>query len=361
MLIPLQFNPVFKNKIWGGRALEKVLGKSLPENIAIGESWEISGLKDCESVSITQPYYGKKISEILSENKQDLLGIYTRYEEFPLLYKFIDAKQKLSVQVHPDDAWVCANELGFFGKNECWYIVDAKNDSKIICGLKKGITRKILEKAIISNKIEEVLNFVDVSPGDVIFIPARTIHAVLGGILFYELQQSSDITFRLYDWNRLDNNKVARKLHIEEALNILDTTFNNYYKIPPVIFEETSSYIHFFRIACRYFALEEYKFLKDSEISLPVKRSFRVITVLSNNVKLLFDNSSINLLKGSTTLIPACVTGLKAIASSGTHFLLSYVPDLLTEVVAPLSVKKIPRENIVLLGGNPATSDLGIF
>jgi mannose-6-phosphate isomerase len=358
---PLQFRPILKEKIWGGVALKTVLGKAVPPGASIGESWELSGVGGNESIAVTDPYSGKTLVEILSAGHDAIVGAIPRYRGFPLLYKFIDSRAKLSVQVHPDDAQAKAQGLGAFGKSECWYIIAAEPGAQVVCGLKKGVSRDDLKRAAGSEKIVSLLNFVDVSAGDVVFVPGRTVHAVLGGVLFYEVQETSDTTFRLYDWDRPEKDGKHRLLHVKESLEIIETTWHEYHKIPPVVFEETPAFSHSFRVACRHFALEEYRFSRPTEVLLPAKRSFRVITVCSGNVRLFNEAASVDLRKGDTVLVPACLTGVRIAAGADTMVLLSSVPDLLSEVVVPLSDKGGSHEAIVHLGGNPATSDLAVL
>jgi mannose-6-phosphate isomerase len=358
---PLQFKPILKEKIWGGDALERVLGKSVPPGTAIGESWELSGVSGNESIATTAPYAGKNLLEILAAGHDAVAGAFPRSKGFPLLYKFIDSHARLSVQVHPDDAQAKAHGLGAFGKSECWYIISAEPGARVVCGLKKGVSRDDLWHAAGSDKIVSLLNFVDVSAGDVVFVPGRTVHAVLGGVLFYEVQETADTTFRLYDWDRLDKDGKPRTLHVKESLEIVDTTWHEYHKIPPVVFEQTAALIHSFRVACRYFALEEYRFSRSAEAAVPVKRSFRVITVCNGNVRLFHGAASSVLRKGDTVLVPACLTDVRIEADEGAMVLLSSVPDLLSEVVTPLRAKGVSNEAIVHLGGNPATSDLAVL
>lgn len=360
-LTPLQFEPILREKIWGGSALAAVLGKRLPPNTLVGESWELSGVAGSESVAVTEPYRGKTLSEILAGEPQAIVGSLPRYHGFPLLFKFIDAHENLSVQVHPDDAQAKALGYGNFGKSECWYIIDTLPGAQVACGFKNGTRRNDIANAAGTERILPLLNYIDVSPGDVIFVPGRTVHAVLGGVLFYEVQETADITLRLFDWNRPDKDGKPRELHIRESLEIIDTTWHPNHKIPPVVLDRTAGCTHSFLVASRHFALEEYRFDRAAEVPLSVKRSFRVITVCKGVVRLAGHHTSCNIHKGETALVPACLSGVRAAAEAGTQFLLSSVPDLISEVVAPLSVKGVPPEAIVLLGGNPATSDLAVL
>jgi mannose-6-phosphate isomerase len=358
---PLQFKPILKEKIWGGTALERVLGKAVPPRTAVGESWELSGVAGNESVSISDPYRGTTLGEIVASDPGAIVGGIPRFRGFPLLYKFIDAHAKLSVQVHPDDAQAKALGYGEFGKSECWYIIDAQPGAQVVCGFAHGVDRDQVRDAAASEQILPLLNYIPVSPGDVIFVPGRTVHAVLGGVLFYEVQETADTTFRLFDWDRLDKGGKMRPLHIHESLEILDTTWHAFHKIPPVVADRTGAFTRSFLVASRHFALEEYRFLAAAEVSLPVKRSFRVITSCNGRVGLHCGGSPLTLQKGETVLVPACLTQVRIAAEAGATALLSCVPDLLSEVVAPLSAKGVSHEAIVRLGGNPATSDLAVL
>jgi mannose-6-phosphate isomerase len=358
---PIQFEPIFKEKIWGGSALSVVLGKRVPPGAVIGESWELSGVAGNESVSISDPCRGMTLGKIVASDPAAIVGSIPRYRGFPLLYKFIDAHAKLSVQVHPDDAQAKALGYGKFGKSECWYILDAQPGAQVVCGFAHGVSRDDVRDAAASDRILPLLNRITVLPGDVIFVPGRTVHAVLGGVLLYEVQETADTTFRLFDWDRLDNNGKPRPLHIQESLEVLDTTWHAFHKIPPVVADRTDAFVHSFLVASRHFALEEYRFLGAAEIALPVKRSFRVITVCNGHVRFVRDGVSYMLNKGETILIPARLSGLHVAAEAGTQFLLSSVPDLISEVVGPLSVKGVSQDAIVHLGGNPATSDLAVL
>jgi mannose-6-phosphate isomerase len=358
---PLQFEPIFKEKIWGGSALSAVLGKRVPPGAVVGESWELSGVAGNESVSISNPCRGKTLPQIVAADPEAIVGALPRYRGFPLLFKFIDAHAKLSVQVHPDDAQAKALGYGEFGKSECWYIIDAQPGAQVVCGFAHGVSRDDVHSAAASKNILPLLNYIPVSPGDVIFVPGRTVHAVLGGVLFYEVQETADTTFRLFDWDRLDKDGKPRALHIRESLEILDTTWHDFHKIPPVVAERTDMFTRSFLVASRHFALEEYRFRSAAEIPLPVKRSFKVITICEGPVRLLHNGSVSTLAKGETVLVPARLSGLHAAADAGAQFLLSSVPDLIFEVVAPLSVKGVSQGAIVRLGGNPATSDLAVL
>jgi len=357
----LQFEPILKEKIWGGNALRSVLNKNVPLGKLIGESWELSGVAGSESVATSRLIRGRTLNSILERDPRDIVGSIPQYRGFPLLYKYLDVHKRLSIQVHPDDAQAKSLGLGDFGKSECWYIVNAAPDSHVACGFKTGVRRDDVESAAGSEALISLLNLVPVFPGDVIFVPGGTVHAVLGGVLLYEVQETADITFRLYDWNRPDTDGRLRPLHIRESLAVLDTTWHDNHKIPAVTLNESDSYAHVFRVASRHFALEEYQFLREANIPLPAKKSFRVVTVCKGDVTLSSGSMVLAVHKGETVLVPACLPGLRVVAEAGAAFLLSSVPDLISEVVVPLRAQGASSDQIVRLGGNPATSDLAVL
>lgn len=226
-IYPLKFQPILVSKIWGGNKLKTLLKKeSTEENI--GESWEISAVKGHESVISNGAYAGKTITELISLLKSEIVGkhIYEKYQnEFPLLIKFIDANDDLSIQVHPDDA-LAAKKHQSKGKTEMWYVIEADENATLFSGLKKEIGRDDVIAALNDGSFTELLNMPAVKRGSTFFIPAGRIHAIRKGILLAEIQQTSDITYRLYDYDRTDSNGKKRELHIEdslEAINYKDT------------------------------------------------------------------------------------------------------------------------------------------
>lgn len=194
--------PFYKDYIWGGDRLKTYLNKNTPYE-KTAESWEVSTNEDGKSTIKNGEYIGKTIDDIFySEKREEVFGTKSKdLDKFPLLVKFIDAKTNLSVQVHPDDDYAKRVE-GSLGKTEMWYIMDCKPEAKLICGLKEGVKQESLEGILRSDNVSEYLNFIDIEKGDYIYIPAGTIHAILGGILICEIQQNSNLTYRVYDWGR---------------------------------------------------------------------------------------------------------------------------------------------------------------
>ena len=227
-MYPLKFKPILKTLVWGGEKIAPFKGiKTDIHNI--GESWELSGVKGNESVVANGPLAGKTITELIGEYKGELVGK-TNYEktgtEFPLLIKFIDARQDLSIQVHPDDELAARRHNGSKGKTEMWYVVKADKDAHLMSGLKQAITPEEYVTRVADNTITDVLHDYNVSPGDVFFLPAGRIHSIGAGSFIAEIQQTSDITYRIYDFGRLGLDGKPRELHTElakDALSGLDS------------------------------------------------------------------------------------------------------------------------------------------
>ncbi len=223
-LYPLRFTPILKERVWGGKRLGNDLGKSIPSASTIGESWEISGMEGYESVVSNGFLSGNNINELVEVYMGDLVGeqIYERYgDEFPLLVKLIDASRNLSVQVHPDDK-MAAEEHHAFGKTELWYIMEAEEGASLFCGFRDGVTREHYLDAVSSGTIESLLNRITVKSGEWLFVPAGMVHSIGKGILLAEIQQPSDITYRIYDWDRGDGPTPGRELHTGLAEKAID-------------------------------------------------------------------------------------------------------------------------------------------
>lgn len=224
-IYPLKFEPVFRDYIWGGRNLEKLFGRELPPG-KVAESWEISA----HAVSSTKVEFGalqgKTLPEVMTLLGEDLVG--SHYEEaverdlFPLLIKLLDANRDLSVQVHPADDYAQAHENGEQGKTEMWYVLWTKPDARLIYGLKRGTTKESFRRALNEKNLESCLHYLSIKPGDVIFVPPGTIHALLAGAVVAEIQQNSNVTYRVYDWNRVDDDGNSRPLHVDKALDVIN-------------------------------------------------------------------------------------------------------------------------------------------
>lgn len=354
---PIFFSPIYKETLWGGTALRTRFNRPLSPGQRVGESWEIVNLGADQSTVASGPLAGTSLGRLMAEAPDKLLGNIEIGKNFPLLYKFIDAQDRLSVQVHPNDEQARANGWGESGKTECWYVVNAKENSRIIAGFKTAITRETLAQAVASASLDELLNFVPVACGDVIFLPAGIVHAILDGVLLYEIQETSDTTLRLYDWGRVDAQGRPRQLHVQEALSVIDMSCHGEYRISPISFEERG-YRHSFLVACRYFALERFSLLRDGEIVITAKQSFCVLTVISGSFQLCSPAGTTVVPNGTTVLLPAGLREVRAAGAAGTEAIISWVPDLRREIVAPLRDRGVPDEAILRLGGIPERNDL---
>ena len=216
-LYPLKFETIFKERIWGGQALREVFGKEIPAGKSIGESWELADLPDDKSVIVNGPLAGKNIAEAIAECGAAITGKKDYAPPLPLLIKILDAQTKLSVQVHPDEA-TCARTGKGDPKTECWYIIDAKEGAAIYKGLKAGTTRQEFSEAIENGTCDELLERIEVTPGECHFLPSGTAHAIGEGLLIAEIQQPSDTTYRVFDWNRVGDDGKPRQLHVADAL-----------------------------------------------------------------------------------------------------------------------------------------------
>ena len=223
-LYPLKFKPILKDKIWGGTRLKTLLYKEISDANCCGESWEVSGLVGDESMIINGFLAENNLNELLEIYMTELVGE-KNYEKyglgFPLLIKFIDAQDNLSVQVHPDDE-LAQRKYGQSGKTEMWHVIASEPGSGLYVGFNKTVSKAQFEEAIANGTVEDVLQFYPVQPGDTFMIPAGTVHAIGKGVLLAEIQQPSDITFRVFDWNRVDDEGNARELHVQEALEAID-------------------------------------------------------------------------------------------------------------------------------------------
>lgn len=334
MIYPFKFKPVFKDYIWGGRELEK-LGKKLPGGI-VAESWEISSHPDGVSRIANGDYAGWLLTDMIERFREDLIGseINTAPGRLPLLVKFIDARSRLSVQVHPNDEYARVHENGELGKNEMWYILAAKPGARLVYGIRPGITREDFERAVREDRILECLNEIEVNPGDVLNIPSGLVHAIGEGIVLAEIQQSSNTTYRVFDYNRMDSKGNKRPLHIEKALEVMDfspETGEAKARGLDVRLDSTSS--KSYKIANKYFSVEEY--MIDGLIQENADGSrFYIYVFVEGEAEIKYGEGKIQAEKGDTVLIPASL-GKYSIEGSF-RALKTYVPDIEKDILEPL-------------------------
>ena len=217
---PLTFAPIFMERVWGGRHLQEFYGKDLPANVPIGESWEIVDRPEAQSIVRDGPLRGKTLHELWTQHRAQIFGDVPDASRFPLLIKLLDAREKLSLQVHPPNE--LASELGGEAKTEFWYIADAGPEAELYVGLREGSTRQDFERALQNGDVTQHVHRISVQTGDAMFLPSGRVHAIGAGNLIVEIQQNSDTTYRVFDWNRLGTDGKPRALHIEESLRCID-------------------------------------------------------------------------------------------------------------------------------------------
>ncbi len=324
---PILLEASFHETIWGGQRLEREGWKRLPRaDIAIGEAWET----EINTIARNEPYAGKTLGVLVEELGEALLGeqaICVFGQRFPLLAKFIDANAKLSVQVHPDDRYAAEHEGGKLGKTEFWYILAAEPGATIVHGFKFPTSRTEVRRAIEEVRLEELLHEETVCAGDVIFVPAGTVHAIGSGVLLYELQEYSDITYRMYDYGRLTAAGTPRELHVERSLDVAHYDISPKVKMQPVLLAGGEQYEERCLVACRYFLTRELAFGTDGYTKGKTGGSCIILTSLGAEVQVAYGPSlsrSERLSRGQTMVLPAAL-GDYAIAGTGT-LLLSYVP-----------------------------------
>jgi mannose-6-phosphate isomerase len=224
-LYPLLFEPVLKDYIWGGRNLETILGRKLPPG-KIAESWEIAAHEDGTTAVANGRFAGTPLTNLHQQLGPDLIGSNNQWaqerDKFPLLVKLLDAHQPLSVQVHPDDAYALAHEGNELGKAEMWVVLRASEEAAVILGVTPQTTRRAFRQAIDAGNLEPFLHRIPVKAGDVVCVPARSLHAIMGGLLIVEIQQNSNTTYRVFDWNRLQADGTPRALHVDRAMDVIN-------------------------------------------------------------------------------------------------------------------------------------------
>jgi mannose-6-phosphate isomerase len=325
-LYPIRLIPSLHETIWGGRRLERDSWKALPADaLTIGESWET----ETSTIIKNGPYEGLTLGTLVDKLGPLLLGkqsIAIFGQRFPLLAKFIDANAQLSVQVHPWDDYAATHEAGKLGKTEFWYILAAEPGAKIVHGFKTPVSRNSVLQAIQDTTLEQLMHEETVSAGDVIFVPAGTVHAIGAGVLLYELQEYSDVTYRMYDYGRLGADGKARTLHIERSLDVIHYGPSQRVKAQPVYLVDTPDFSDRCLVACQYFVTRELHLQQHSSFTATTDGSCIILTSLGATVEVFYGaDGSEPLLRGQTMLLPAAL-GNYRIEGSGS-LLLSYVPS----------------------------------
>ena len=329
-LYPLKFIPIYINKIWGGNKLKNDLNKNINQN-NIGESWEVSTNKDKVSIVKNGSYKNDKLTDLIKKYPKELLGAsYNKNTKFPLLLKIIDATKKLSVQVHPDDQLAKKLENGS-GKTEMWYVLDATPEAKLYIGLKQIENKEQLRQVIKEGKLENHLNEIDVSKGDFFFIPSGTVHAIGGGLMLVEIQQNSNTTYRLYDWNRVDDAGNSRELHLENGIKATNLNLN--IKGNQVLLQKkTTEYKQEILCTSEYFITNKIN-LKGT---IPVQNeNFVLLTCIKNEGEIIYgDNKSETIKLGESVMLPANLKNVKL--KGNMNLLKMYIPENLDKHMSKL-------------------------
>ncbi len=322
-LYPLKFKPILKDKIWGGEKLGSILDKPIGDSKICGESWEISGVDGDISVVSEGSLEGKNLVELIDEFKGDLVGekVYQKFgNKFPLLIKFIDANDDLSIQVHPDD------ELGMkrhnsFGKTEMWYVVDAEKGATLISGFNKQTSKEEYLEVFEAGRLTDILNREDVHNDDVFFLPAGRVHTIGKGLLIAEIQQTSDITYRIYDFDRVDANGVGRELHVEEAVDAIDYNYYDEYKTQ---YDQTAKEAEI--------GLSQYFITNRLLVEESISRNYStfdsctILMVLEGEGTLEFDRGSVSYKLGDSILVPSNLSEINLKAGSKSKLLEVMIP-----------------------------------
>ena len=305
-LYPMKLKPVLKDIIWGGTRLADEYSKSDEINQKIAESWELCIHANGTNIIENGCYAGKTLEELFNSNKAIVSSDYTA-DKFPILIKFIDAALDLSVQVHPNNDYAARIE-GEFEKTEMWYIVDCEPNAKIAYGLNADYTREQIREHINSGTLESCLNYITVKPGDVFFIPAGLIHAIGAGVLIAEIQQNSDTTYRMYDYNRVGADGNPRELHVEQALDVCITTKSEYIK------QSSAALLS----QCEHFSV-----YKDNLIDVADSDSFHSIVCLDGMAEIVHNGIAYSIKKGNSYFIPARIGKYTVENAKGFSFILT--------------------------------------
>ncbi|MDO6492620.1 MULTISPECIES: type I phosphomannose isomerase catalytic subunit [unclassified Cellulophaga] len=311
-MYPLKFNPILKERLWGGTKLRDVLNKSI-ENDITGESWELSTVKGDVSVVSNGDLAGASLQELINTKTNDLLGksVAERFgTEFPILIKFIDAKQDLSIQLHPNDE-LAKKRHNSFGKTEMWYVMDADQDAELIVGFNKDVAKEEYAASIKNDTLLDLLNYEKVKEGDTFFINTGKIHAIGAGVLLAEIQQTSDVTYRVFDFNRKDKNGNLRELHTEQALDAIDYTKKDDFK---VAYNTQSNAVNTM-VDCPYFKTNFIELTDNIKQDVINRDSFTIYMCVGGSATVKNEFGEADLVKGETILVPALSKSIEIISS----------------------------------------------
>ncbi len=320
-LPPLILEQRLDSRLWGGSTLGPWLGLEDPP-VNLAESWQVYE----HNQIVDGPFAGQTLAEVAAKHGASLIGTrsFERYgADFPLLAKFIDAAADLSVQVHPDDAYAHRMEAatGFHGKTEAWHILHAATGAEVIYGFKENCTREKCAAAIENGTLDQLLQRIPVAAGDTLFVPAGTVHAINAGILLFEIQQKSDLTYRVYDYNRRDNQGKLRELHIDRALDVMDYRAATAAKVAPQPLGPGRGLL----VECPYFVMERWT-LDQPQDATTDPGSFEILTVIDGSVVLVTDGNEVPRQRGESVVVPANTGRYRLEPNRAATLLRCYVP-----------------------------------
>ena len=318
-LYPLRFRPILRRYLWGGRRLAE-LGKSLGEGDDYAESWELCDRGADQSVIAAGPLAGTPLGALVRDRGEELLGRHHPQPRFPLLFKFLDARRTLSVQVHPNDAQAARLDPPDLGKTEAWVVLAADPGSFLYCGLKRGFDRPALERELARGTVELCLHRLEPKPGDCIFLPAGTPHAIGGGLLIAEIQQSSDVTYRLYDFGRVGSDGQSRPLHLAQALECIDYACG---PAEPQMGNDAGSGVERL-VECPQFVLDRRTLIAPAELGGGDRCRF--LAVIAGSLSIEGDPCGIPLRTGDTVLLPAACGSVRVMPRESAVLLDCYLP-----------------------------------
>ena len=299
---PMTFNPVYKDYPWGGSRIPETFQRDVPDGI-YAESWEISDHDDGMSIVANGSLKGKTIREILQESPKEIMGSTVEGTKFPLLIKLIDAKQKLSVQVHPNDQ--TAAQFGGEAKTEMWYLL-GDNPTQVYCGLNDGVTKESFRQAVADGTSGDTMRPVPVEKDSAVFVRGGRVHAIDDGCLILEIQQNSNTTYRIYDWDRMGNDGKPRELHIEQAINVINWNDHENPLVEPKVLVDTDTFQCLDVLKCEYFQLEKLTFSAPLKVPMSGK-TFHALFVAEGKATIEWKGGSLSAPAGTSILVPAAL------------------------------------------------------
>lgn len=344
-LYPLVTERRIVQPIWGGNYLAAWLDLPEPRPECLGETWQVYDM----NTIMNGPLAGRTLADVTQAYGAALVGMRTadRYgADFPLLAKFIDAGDRLSIQVHPDDAYAHSREAatGFHGKTEAWYILHAEPGAEVTYGLARPSSREEFARAIESGEVEQLMRRMPVQAGDVVFVPAGTMHAINAGIVLFEIQQKSDLTYRVYDYGRRDaKTGQPRELHIEKSLDVMDYEPSPRGTVPPLPLGAGRELL----VACSLFALERWTLASEQALTTDAG-TFEIWTVIEHMARLQWAGGELALRRGESVVLPAALGNYTLLPGDAgqPQLLRAYVPDLERDLVAPLETQGFDDDRI---------------